>query len=125
MGGFSSGDHSAARFGAGGGGASGPGTASAGNTYGTNTGFNSSSGNSPNSNSLTIDGWFVLEPVGRIHLTLGFEKTNRGPRHDNNGGLGRQGAIRQKKEEIHEMHGHKFVQQNFYNIMRCALCGDF
>lgn len=23
------------------------------------------------------------------------------------------------------MYGHKFVQQQFYNIMRCAYCGDF
>lgn len=40
-------------------------------------------------------------------------------------GLNRKGAIRQRKEEVHEMHGHKFVVQQFYNIMRCALCGDF
>lgn len=40
-------------------------------------------------------------------------------------GLGRKGAIRQRKDEIHEMYGHKFVQRQFYNIMRCALCGDF
>lgn len=24
-----------------------------------------------------------------------------------------------------EQYGHKFVQQQFYNIMRCALCGEF
>ncbi len=35
------------------------------------------------------------------------------------------GAIRQRKEEVHEIYGHKFVQRQFYNIMRCALCGDF
>ena len=23
------------------------------------------------------------------------------------------------------MYGHKFIIQQFYNIMRCALCGDF
>lgn len=40
-------------------------------------------------------------------------------------GLGRKGAVRQRKEEVHEMYGHKFVQQQFYNIMRCAFCGDF
>jgi tRNA A-37 threonylcarbamoyl transferase component Bud32 len=38
--------------------------------------------------------------------------------------LGRQGAVRAKKEEVHEQYGHKFVQQQFYNIMRCALCGE-
>ncbi|ANB12601.1 protein kinase C [Sugiyamaella lignohabitans] len=73
-----------------------------------------------------IDAWFVLEPVGQIHIVVGFEKSNRGIKraYDGIGGLGRQGAIRQKKEEVHEVHGHKFVQQQFYNIMRCALCGD-
>lgn len=85
---------------------------------------NSQSLSSP---SITIDSWFVLEPAGQIHLSLGFEKTSKGTKrpYDGVGGLGRQGAIRQKKEEIHEMHGHQFVQQQFYNIMKCALCGDF
>ena len=40
------------------------------------------------------------------------------------GGLGRQGAIRQRKEEMHEIYGHKFIMQQFYQIMRCALCGE-
>ena len=40
-------------------------------------------------------------------------------------GLNRKGAIRQRKEEVHELYGHKFVLQQFYNIMRCALCGEF
>ncbi|RPA72425.1 HR1-domain-containing protein, partial [Ascobolus immersus RN42] len=70
-----------------------------------------------------IDAWFALEPVGQIRLQLSFVKFNRKPRLDL--GLGRQGAVRQRKEEIHEKYGHKFVQQQFYNIMRCALCGDF
>ncbi|KAI9679446.1 MAG: Serine/threonine kinase [Caeruleum heppii] len=73
---------------------------------------------------VAIDTWFALEPVGRIHLTLSFAKQMK----DRTGfdiGLNRKGAIRQRKEEIHEMYGHKFVQQQFYNIMRCALCGDF
>lgn len=76
---------------------------------------------------ITIDSWFVLEPAGQIHLSLGFEKASKGTKrpYDGIGGLGRQGAIRQKKEEVHEMHGHQFVQQQFYNIMKCALCGDF
>lgn len=81
----------------------------------------------PGSPAITIDSWFVLEPAGQIHLSLGFEKASRGTKrpYDGIGGLGRQGAIRQKKEEVHEMHGHQFVQQQFYNIMKCALCGDF
>lgn len=40
-------------------------------------------------------------------------------------GLYRKGAIRQRKEDVHEQYGHKFVQQQFFNIMRCALCGGF
>ncbi|RUP45811.1 hypothetical protein BC936DRAFT_147709, partial [Jimgerdemannia flammicorona] len=40
-------------------------------------------------------------------------------------GLGRAVAVRQRKEEVHEMNGHKFVEKRFYQIMRCALCGEF
>jgi hypothetical protein len=25
---------------------------------------------------------------------------------------------------MHEVYGHKFVMQQFYQIMRCALCGE-
>ncbi|KAF8241534.1 HR1-domain-containing protein [Wilcoxina mikolae CBS 423.85] len=71
-----------------------------------------------------VDAWFALEPVGQIHLSLNFAKYNRGKRQPDLGGLGRKGAVRAKKEEVHEMYGHKFVQQQFYNIMRCALCGE-
>jgi len=77
--------------------------------------------NNPGAANLQlIDSWFVLEPVGQIHLVLGFEKSNRGAKraYDGVGGLGRQGAIRQKKEDVHEVHGHKFVQQQFYNVMK-------
>ncbi|UQC76694.1 calcium-independent protein kinase C, partial [Colletotrichum lupini] len=72
-----------------------------------------------------IDGWFNLEPAGQIQLSLGFLKQNNARRPVNLQGLGRVGAVRQRKEEVHEMYGHKFVQHQFYNIMRCALCGDF
>ncbi|KAI1334040.1 hypothetical protein F5Y15DRAFT_421297 [Xylariaceae sp. FL0016] len=74
--------------------------------------------------SQPIDAWFNLEPSGSIHLTLNFIKQNK-DRRPVDLGLGRKGAIRQRKEEVHEMYGHKFVQHQFYNIMRCALCGDF
>jgi hypothetical protein len=33
--------------------------------------------------------------------------------------------VRQRKEEVHEMNGHQFVEKRFYNIMKCALCGEF
>lgn len=71
-----------------------------------------------------IDCWFNLEPSGRIHLSISFEKTNK-DRRPVDLGLGRKGAIRQRKEDVHEMYGHKFIEQQFYNIMRCALCGEF
>ena len=71
-----------------------------------------------------IDGWFNLEPTGQIQLEMSFVKTNT-DRRQVDLGLGRKGAVRQRKEEVHEMYGHKFVQHQFYNIMRCALCGDF
>lgn len=39
--------------------------------------------------------------------------------------LGRAGAVRQRPEAIHEMNGHQFAEKKFYNVMKCALCGDF
>ncbi|KAK4693226.1 hypothetical protein P7C71_g4134, partial [Lecanoromycetidae sp. Uapishka_2] len=71
-----------------------------------------------------IDAWFALEPVGRIQLTLSFTKQIK-DRRPFDIGLNRKGAIRQRKEEVHELYGHKFILQQFYNIMRCALCGEF
>lgn len=40
-------------------------------------------------------------------------------------GLGRQGAVRKRKDEVHEMNGHKFIQRQFYQLMLCAFCNDF
>ncbi|KAL1303750.1 hypothetical protein AAFC00_007092 [Neodothiora populina] len=78
----------------------------------------------PQTHPQIIDDWFSLEPVGKIKLALTFVKqSNKQQPFD--AGLGRKGAIRQRKEEAIEQYGHKFVQQTFYNIMRCALCGDF
>ena len=71
-----------------------------------------------------IEAWFALEPVGRIQLTLSFTKQIK-DRRPFDIGLNRKGAIRQRKEEVHELYGHKFVLQQFYNIMRCAFCGEF
>lgn len=73
---------------------------------------------------VEIDSWFALEPAGRIHLTMSFQK-QLAQRRPFDVGLNRQGALRQKKEEVHEKQGHKFIRQQFYNVMRCALCGDF
>lgn len=71
-----------------------------------------------------IDAWFSLEPTGQIHLSLSFTKQNK-DRRPFDVGLGRKGAVRARKEAVHEMYGHKFVTQQFYNVMRCALCGEF
>ncbi|RYP70378.1 hypothetical protein DL771_005499 [Monosporascus sp. 5C6A] len=71
----------------------------------------------PQVTSQPIDAWFNLEPTGSIHLSLSFMKQSK-DRRPVDLGLGRKGAIRQRKEEVHEMYGHKFVQHQFYNIMR-------
>lgn len=74
--------------------------------------------------SQPLEGWFNLEPTGQIQLNLNFIKqTNNAGKFD--AGLNRKGAVRQRKEEVHDIYGHKFVQRQFYNIMRCAFCGDF
>ncbi|SAL99009.1 hypothetical protein [Absidia glauca] len=70
-----------------------------------------------------IQAWFDVEPVGEISLRLNFvrESANRRPLDK----LGRAGAVRQRPEAIHEMNGHQFAEKKFYNVMKCALCGDF
>jgi classical protein kinase C len=91
-----------------------------------------------------IDAWFSVEPAGAIALRLNFGKTLviisptlvespcssvkeniRKRPLDAPGGLGRQGAVRKRKGEVHEMNGHKFVQKQFYQLMLCAFCSDF
>lgn len=73
-----------------------------------------------------IDAWFAVEPVGALALHLNFVKENVRKRPlDAPGGLGRQGAVRKRKGEVHEMNGHKFVQRQFYQLMLCAFCNDF
>ncbi|KAH0542023.1 hypothetical protein FGG08_003572 [Glutinoglossum americanum] len=96
----------------------------AGGPPGMGGGQNFKSAGQGQSDPVNIDAWFALEPVGQIHLTMSFAKQMK-DRKPFDIGLNRKGAIRQRKEEVHEMYGHKFVTQQFYNIMRCALCGDF
>ncbi|KAJ5337900.1 hypothetical protein N7452_004628 [Penicillium brevicompactum] len=93
-----------------------PGTAGHGGQHG------GESSNAPP--TVMLDSWFALEPVGRVQLQMSFAKQLK-DRRPFDIGLNRQGAVRQKKEEVHEKQGHKFVTQQFYNIMRCALCGEF
>lgn len=72
-----------------------------------------------------INTWLSLEPVGQILVTISFSKSSQSNPRGFMGALGRHGAIRQKKEEVFKQHGHQFVQKQFYNIMCCALCGEF
>ncbi|KAJ7069991.1 protein kinase C1 [Mycena amicta] len=74
-----------------------------------------------------IDTWFAVEPAGAVLLHLNFIKENvrKRPLDAPLGGLGRQGAVRKRKDEIHEMNGHKFVQRQFYQLMLCAFCSEF
>lgn len=78
----------------------------------------------PQTGPIYIENWFALEPAGRIHLTMSFVKQTKDKKPFDIG-LNRKGAVRQRKEEVHEQYGHKFVSQQFYNVMRCALCGGF
>ncbi|CAO3672534.1 unnamed protein product [Rhizopus stolonifer] len=70
-----------------------------------------------------VQAWFDVEPSGEMLLQVNFvrEAANRRPLDK----LGRVGAVRQRKEEVHEMNGHQFVERKFYNIMKCALCSEF
>ncbi|KAF5381200.1 hypothetical protein D9757_007860 [Collybiopsis confluens] len=74
-----------------------------------------------------IEAWFAVEPAGALLLNLNFVKENVRKRQLDAplGGLGRQGAVRKRKGEVHEMNGHKFIQKQFYQLMLCAFCSDF
>ncbi|KAF8630918.1 hypothetical protein AX17_005276 [Amanita inopinata Kibby_2008] len=74
-----------------------------------------------------VDAWFAIEPAGAIALHLNFIKENvrKRPFDAPLGGLGRQGALRKRKGEVHEQNGHKFIQRQFYQLMLCAFCNDF
>ncbi|CAG8562747.1 23489_t:CDS:10 [Dentiscutata erythropus] len=69
-----------------------------------------------------IEAWFDVEPVGQILLKLNFVKETANKRPD--AGLGRQGAFRKRKGEVHKQNGHNFIQQIFYQIMKCAYCEE-
>ncbi|KAF9935044.1 Serine/threonine kinase [Linnemannia zychae] len=87
-------------------------------------GFNN--GNVSNNQSAVVDGiesWFDLEPVGQICIKFNFVKDTVGVKRYPSR-LGRAGAVRKRKGEVKEVNGHQFVVQQFYQIMRCALCSD-
>lgn len=70
-----------------------------------------------------IEAWFSVEPAGAINLRVNFVKQNVRKR-PYDARLGRQGAVRKRKEDVSEINGHKFVSRQFYQIIRCALCGE-
>ncbi|KAK0537256.1 Serine/threonine kinase [Tilletia horrida] len=72
----------------------------------------------------SVEAWFAVEPAGAVFLRLNFVKQNVRKR-PYDARLGRQGAVRKKKEDVAEINGHKFVSRQFYQIIRCALCGEF
>ncbi|KAI8877348.1 kinase-like protein [Backusella circina FSU 941] len=82
-----------------------------------------SEGQKKNNQSESVAAWFDVEPLGRIYLDIHFVRENVKRRPMDK--LGRAGAVRERKGEVHEMNGHQFVAKRFYNIMKCALCGDF
>lgn len=70
-----------------------------------------------------IEAWFAVEPAGAIFLRVNFVKQNVRKR-PYDARLGRQGAVRKRKEDVSEINGHKFISRQFYQIIRCALCGE-
>ncbi|CCF49470.1 hypothetical protein NDA11_001901 [Ustilago hordei] len=78
----------------------------------------------PNGPSDGVEAWFAIEPAGAIYLRLNFIKQNVRKR-PYDARLGRQGAFRKRKEDVAEINGHKFVSRQFYQVLRCALCGEF
>ena len=94
-------------------------------TAATSTNNHSQNNNNNMTDQIRVNQWFILEPVGQIHLSLGFYKTDSKTRKNHAGGLHRHGAIINRNEEVFEQHGHHFIQKSFYNIMCCAYCGEF
>lgn len=67
--------------------------------------------------------WFTVEPAGALLLRVTFTKQNVQKRPAE-GRLGRQGALRKRQEVVAEVNGHKFAARQFYQVIRCALCGE-
>ncbi len=75
-------------------------------------------------NGAGVEAWFAVEPAGAIQLRVNFVKENVRKRPFE-ARLGRQGAVRKRKEDVAEINGHKFANTQFYSIIRCALCSEF
>lgn len=70
-----------------------------------------------------LEGWFTVEPRGAVYLQLGFTKQNV-PKRSYDTGLGRHGAMRKRRDQVSVVNGHRFVPRQFYQVIRCALCGE-
>ncbi|KAL7749679.1 Serine/threonine kinase [Sorochytrium milnesiophthora] len=73
--------------------------------------------------SASIDAWFELDPVGQVLLRVGFVKQAKPKRQPSR--LGRQGAVRKRKQIQSRMNGHRFTMQPAYSVLKCALCSEF
>ncbi|KAF9545452.1 Serine/threonine kinase [Mortierella hygrophila] len=79
-------------------------------------------GDNPINGVEGIESWWDLEPIGQISLKFNFVKDVALRKRPSK--LGRQGAVRRRKDEVREIQGHKFVPQKFFQIMCCALCTE-
>ncbi|KAG9325403.1 hypothetical protein KVV02_002639 [Mortierella alpina] len=79
-------------------------------------------GDNPINGVEGIESWWDLEPIGQISLKFNFVRDVAVRKRPS--GLGRQGAVRKRKDEVREIQGHKFVSQKFFQIMCCALCAE-
>ncbi|KAF9354393.1 Serine/threonine kinase [Mortierella sp. AD094] len=81
-----------------------------------------SGGETSTSGADSVDAWWDLEPTGQIGLKFSFVKDVAVRKRPSK--LGRQGAVRKRREDFQEIQGHKFSSQKFYQIMCCALCNE-
>ncbi|KAF8928488.1 Serine/threonine kinase [Dissophora ornata] len=79
-------------------------------------------GDNPINGVEGIESWWDLEPIGQISLKFNFVKDVAVRKRPSK--LGRQGAVRKRKDEVKEIQGHTFVSQKFFQIMCCALCAE-
>lgn len=87
-------------------------------------GFTTSEKISPIRQADVVEGWFSLEPTGRVYLRLRIELNDQ-YKDKNRDGVGRQKAIVEKHEHVTDILGHQFVHQNFYSVTSCSICHDF
>ncbi|KAI9193290.1 kinase-like domain-containing protein [Polychytrium aggregatum] len=60
-----------------------------------------------------------MEPSGQVSLKLGFVPISRGQAGQDQ--LARRGPV----QKVYPRNGHKFLAQQFYQVLQCALCQEF